>query len=93
MGNADAQVVAADKAIKIDPTQAFPYYIKGQGLIQKAEIDTKTGKMILPPGCEEAYEKYLELAPTGRYAADVKGILAEAVQTHSSSFGTKSKKK
>jgi hypothetical protein len=49
--------------------------------------------MILPPGCEEAYQKYLELAPTGRFAADVKGILAEATQTHSSSFGSKSKKK
>jgi len=90
IGNADAQVTAADKAIKADPTQAFPYYIKGQGLIQKAELD-KSGKIILPPGCGEAYQKYLDLAPTGRYAADVKGILAEASQTHSSSFGSKKK--
>jgi tetratricopeptide (TPR) repeat protein len=93
IGNAEAQIAAADKAIKVDPAQALPYYLKGQGLIQKAEIDSKTGKMILPPGCEEAYEKYLELAPTGRFAADVKGILSEATQTHSSSFGSKSKKK
>jgi tetratricopeptide (TPR) repeat protein len=93
IGNAEAQIAAADKAIKVDPAQALPYYLKGAGLIQKAEIDSKTGKMILPPGCEEAYQKYLELAPTGRFAADVKGILAEATQTHSSSFGSKSKKK
>lgn len=78
MGNGDAQVTAADKAITADPTQALPYYLKGQGLIQKATVDPKSGKMILPPGCAEAYEKYLELAPNGQFVNDVKGILAQA---------------
>jgi tetratricopeptide (TPR) repeat protein len=78
MGNGDAQAAAADEAIKADPTQPLPYYLKGQGLIQKATVDATTGKMILPPGCAEAYQKYLELAPTGPYAADVKGILDQA---------------
>jgi tetratricopeptide (TPR) repeat protein len=93
LGNGDAQVAAANEAIKIDPTQPLPYYLKGQGLIQKATIDAKTGKMILPPGCAEAYLKYLELAPTGLYAADVKAILAEAGQTHSSVYGPDKPKK
>jgi tetratricopeptide (TPR) repeat protein len=93
LGNGDAQVAAANEAIKIDPTQPLPYYLKGQGLIQKATIDPKTGKMILPPGCAEAYQKYLELAPTGLYAADVKAILAEAGQTHSSVYGPDKPKK
>jgi tetratricopeptide (TPR) repeat protein len=78
MGNGDAQAAAADEAIKADPAQPLPYYLKGQGLIQKATVDATTGKMILPPGCAEAYQKYLELAPTGPYAADVKGILDQA---------------
>lgn len=78
MGNADAQVAAAEKAITVDPTQALPYYLKGQGLIQKATVDAKTGKMILPPGCEEAYEKFLKLQPDGGLANEVKGILAQA---------------
>ena len=78
MGNGDAQAAAADEAIKADPAQPLPYYLKGQGLIQKATVDSTTGKMILPPGCAEAYQKYLELAPTGPYAADVKGILDQA---------------
>ena len=86
-------MAAANEAIKIDPTQPLPYYLKGQGLIQKATIDAKTGKMILPPGCAEAYLKYLELAPTGLYAADVKAILAEAGQTHSSVYGPDKPKK
>jgi len=77
IGNADAQAEAADKAITADPNQALPYYLKGQGLIQKATVD-QTGKMVLPPGCEEAYQKYLQLDPNGQFANDVKGILAQA---------------
>ncbi|MGA2276600.1 MAG: hypothetical protein ABSG00_03275 [Terracidiphilus sp.] len=49
--------------------------------------------MILPPGCEDAYRKYLELAPNGSFANDVKGILAEATQTHSSSVANSKPKK
>ncbi len=77
-GNAEAQVAAADEAIKIDPKNPILYYLKGQGLIQNATVDTKTGKYNLPPGCAEAYQMYLQLAPTGAYAAEVKGILSQA---------------
>ena len=93
LGNGDAAAAAADEAIKVDPSQALPYYLKGQGLIQKATIDPATSKMILPPGCAEAYQKYLDLAPTGPYANDVKGILAEATQTHNSSIGIQKPRK
>lgn len=91
--NADATAAAADKAIAIDPTQAMPYYLKGQALIQKATIDPASGKMILPPGCAEAYQKYLDLDPKGLFVNDVKGILAEATQTHNTAFGTDKPKK
>jgi tetratricopeptide (TPR) repeat protein len=77
VGNGDAQNAAADAAITADPTAAFAYYLKGQALIQKATVDA-SGKMVLPPGCAEAYQKYLQLAPTGPYAGDVKGILDQA---------------
>ena len=69
-----------------DPAQPLPYYLKGQGLIQKATVDPATGKMILPPGCAEAYAKYLQLAPTGPYAGDVKGILDQANQKVDTSY-------
>jgi tetratricopeptide (TPR) repeat protein len=75
--NSDAQIAAADEAIKVDPTQPILYYLKGQGLIGKSTFDAKAGKLIPPPGCVEAYQKYLELAPTGTYAGEVKGILAQ----------------
>jgi hypothetical protein len=34
--------------------------------------------MILPAGCTEAYQKYLELEPNGPYSADAKGVLTAA---------------
>ena len=66
---------AADKAIAADPKKADAYYIKGQALIPQATVDPKTQKIVAPPGCVEAYQEYLELAPDGAHAADVKGIL------------------
>jgi tetratricopeptide (TPR) repeat protein len=66
---------AADKAIAADPKKADAYFIKGQSLIPQATVDPKTQKIVAPPGCVEAYQTYLELAPDGPHAADVKGIL------------------
>jgi tetratricopeptide (TPR) repeat protein len=75
-GNTDAAVDAANKAIAADPTKPVPYYLKGQALVGKATVDPKTQTVTAPPGCIEAYQKYLELAPTGPYAAEVQQILA-----------------
>jgi tetratricopeptide (TPR) repeat protein len=75
-GKMDAAAEAADKAIAADPKRADAYYIKGQALIPKATVDPKTQKIVAPPGCVDAYQTYLELAPTGSHADDVKGILA-----------------
>jgi tetratricopeptide (TPR) repeat protein len=66
---------AADKAIAADPKKAEAYYIKGQALIAQATVDPKTQKIVAPPGTAEAYQMYLELAPDGPHATDVKGIL------------------
>ena len=78
--NSDAQVVAANKAIAIDPTQAILYYLKGQGLIGQSTVDPKTQRIVLPPDCVTAYQMYLQLAPTGLYAVEVKSILSQAGQ-------------
>jgi len=40
----------------------------------------------LPPGCAEAYEKYLELDPTGTFAGESKEVLAAAGQKIPSSY-------
>jgi tetratricopeptide (TPR) repeat protein len=85
-GQPDGTVAAADKAIAADPTKPIPYYLKGQALINKASVDPKTGKIQAPPGTAEAYQKYLELAPDGQFAAEVKGVLTEMGETIKSSY-------
>ncbi len=84
--NNAAEAAAADEALKIDPTQPILYYIKGQGLIANATIDPKTNRIVLPPDCVAAYQKYLELAPDGPYAGEVAGILQQAGEKISSSY-------
>jgi tetratricopeptide (TPR) repeat protein len=94
VGNTDAQAAAAEAAITANPQDPLPYYLKGQALVAKATVDPKTQRIVLPPGCGEAYQKYLELAPTGPYAADVKGILDQAGTKIDSSYkASKSGKK
>jgi tetratricopeptide (TPR) repeat protein len=77
---------AAEKAIAADPKKADAYYIKAQALIPGATADPKTGKFVLPPGCLEAYQEYLELAPDGAHAAEVKELLNGLGQPVKNSF-------
>ncbi len=76
--NFSAQIDAAGVAIKADPDQALLYYIKAVGLAQDARVDPDTQKLVLPPGCADAFRKYLQLAPTGPHAADATAILERA---------------
>lgn len=77
-GHAPEQVEAADKAIAADPARGSLYFFKGQGLAAQSTIDPKTQKLLLPAGCADALQKYLDLEPTGQYAADAKSLLAAA---------------
>lgn len=84
-GQTQAAAAAADKAIAADPTRPDPYFIKGQALIAKSTFDSKTQKIIPPPGCVDAYQHYLALAPNGPHAEAVKEVLAslgEKIDTH-----------
>jgi tetratricopeptide (TPR) repeat protein len=77
-GDAVAQVDAANQAIALDTGNASLYYFKAQGLTGQATVDAQTQKLILPPGCANAYRKYLVLSPEGQFANDVKTVLAAA---------------
>jgi tetratricopeptide (TPR) repeat protein len=74
---ADGAIAAADKAIDADATRPDPYYIKAQSLIGKATIDPKTQLPVLPPGCLDAYQAFLSLAPpSDPRVAQIKELLA-----------------
>ncbi len=85
----DEALAAADKAIAADPKRADAYYIKAQSLIPKATVDAKTQKIVAPPGCIEAYQDYLEIAPTGSHAAEIKELLTNLGQPIKNSFRKK----
>jgi len=90
-GKTDEAAVAADRAIAADPTKANAYYIKGQSLIQKVTVDPKTQKPVAPPGCMDAYQKYLELEPDGPHATEVKEILTGMGEQIKSTYKAKKK--
>ncbi|HEX3155561.1 MAG TPA: tetratricopeptide repeat protein [Candidatus Angelobacter sp.] len=73
-GNTQGALAACDKAIAADPTRADAYFIKGSLMVGDSKLD-KDGKMQAPPGASEALNKYLELAPDGPHANDVKAML------------------
>ncbi len=91
-GKVDEANAAFDKAIQADPTAAEAYYQKGVNLLGKATVD-KSGKMIAPPGAEEALNKYLQLAPTGPNAEAAKQLLASLGATVETNYGKAKKKK
>src|SRR6476469_5342151 len=70
-GNTQGALAACDKAIQADPNRADAYFIKGSLMLGDSKQD-KEGKLIAPPGPAEALNKYLELAPDGGHANEVK---------------------
>lgn len=77
-GHADAQYAAAKEAIPLNPERAQLYYFEGQALVGKSTVDPKTQKLILPPGCADAYKRYLKMEPNGQFSADARGVLTAA---------------
>lgn len=65
---------ACRKAAAVDPTHANTWFVLGSYLFTDAKIDPQ-GKVTLTDECRNALNKYLELAPDGPHAADVKAML------------------
>jgi tetratricopeptide (TPR) repeat protein len=91
-GKVDQALQAFDKVIAADPNRADAYYWKGVNMIGKATL-SKDGKMDAPPGTAEAFQKYLELQPTGSYAEPAKQMLTSIGGSVETSFGNKKKPK
>jgi tetratricopeptide (TPR) repeat protein len=74
-GQAEPAGQAFKKAIELDPNHADSYYQLGVYLIGKASF-AADGKVTPVAGTVEAFQKYLQLAPTGQFADSAKGMLA-----------------
>ncbi len=75
IGQSDAAGDAFKKSIAADANYAEAYYQLGIVLVGKATT-SPDGKIVPPAGTTEAFQKYLELAPTGPNAEAAKGMLA-----------------
>jgi tetratricopeptide (TPR) repeat protein len=86
-GKVDDAIAAFDKCIAADPNKADAYYQKGVNMIGKASL--QGDKMVAPPGTAEAFQKYLELAPTGAYADVAKQMLTSIGASVETGYGKK----
>jgi len=67
------------KATEIDPKAAESWFLLGRALLGAMEYKTEGDRItyVIQPGTVEAYQKYLELAPSGPYAQEAKDSLAQ----------------
>jgi tetratricopeptide (TPR) repeat protein len=75
-GDMKGASASCDKAIAADPNKADAYFIKGSALIGMSDgkLDAN-GHFITLPGTTEAFNKYLQLAPDGPHAGEVKQMM------------------
>lgn len=71
------------KATEVDPDRADAHYLLGVCLLSTAEskIEADEIKMLLKPGTRESFERYLELAPNGKFAEQAKANLQAIAAT------------
>ena len=70
----DGAVDACNKAIAADPNRTDAYFIEG-ALLFSATKTNKDGSHTVAPGTVESLKKYLEVAPAGAHATEVKHML------------------
>jgi tetratricopeptide (TPR) repeat protein len=70
----DGAVDACNKAIAANPNRADAYFIEG-ALLFSATKTNKDGSLTVAPGTVESLKKYLEVAPAGAHATEVKQML------------------
>ncbi|HXJ96230.1 MAG TPA: tetratricopeptide repeat protein [Terriglobia bacterium] len=82
-GKMDDAASAFKKATELDPKNADAFFLEGQALMGKATMGADN-KIVPAPGTVEALQTYLQLDPSGKYAATAQGMLQSiqgAVQT------------
>jgi len=84
-------IKAFDQVLALDPNKADAYYYKGSAQIGLATLG-KDNKMVAPEGTAEAFNKYLELQPTGPHATEAKAMLEALGAKVETTFGTSKKK-
>jgi tetratricopeptide (TPR) repeat protein len=83
-GDADGALAAFRKATEVQPDYAEAQYQYATALLSKATF--ADGAMVPVEGTVGAYQKYLELEPTGTFAESAKAMLASLAATVETTF-------
>lgn len=88
--NLKEAVAPLQKATQLNPKDAQAWFLLGSALVNTIDYKQEGGKevAVIPPGTAEAFQKCLELEPTGPHAADAKSSL-DALQQMSGGLPTK----
>ena len=79
IGDTQNSAAACRKCVQADPSRANAWFVLGSDLFADAPVDS-TGKVTITAETRQALQKYLELAPDGPHAADVKAMLDMAAK-------------
>ena len=74
IGDTHNSAAACRKCVQADPARENAWFVLGSDLFADAPFDA-SGKIVVSDEARQALEKYLELAPNGPHAADVKAML------------------
>ena len=91
-GNAQGAIDAFRKATEVQPDHADAYYQLATALVGTATMK-EDGSIVPAPGTVEAYRKYLELQPSGPYAASAQAMVQSLSGTLETTFENPKKKK
>jgi tetratricopeptide (TPR) repeat protein len=84
-GDTDGAVEAFQKATEKDPNYAAAYYQMGTAMVGKAETK-EDGSVVPAAGTVEAFQKYLELEPSGPMAESAKMMIQTLTGSVDTSF-------
>ncbi len=91
-GNVQGAIDAFRKATEVQPDHADAYYQLATALVGTATMK-EDGSIVPAPGTVEAYQKYLELQPSGPYAASAQAMVQSLSGTLETTFENPKKKK
>jgi tetratricopeptide (TPR) repeat protein len=81
-GKMNDAVAPLQKATELNPNDADAWFMLGNALVAGVDTKQEGNKQVyvVPPGTEEAYQKYLALQPNGPHAEEAKESLAAVQQ-------------
>ncbi len=91
-GKSKEAVEAFRKSLKADPKNAEAQYQLAVTLVSMATV-TEDGQQIPAPGTLEAYQRYLEIAPTGSHALEAKTMITAFSQKVKTTFSAEEERK